>query len=170
MQKTISNDVKTAETLAKMKHKILVLSGKGGMGKSIVAAHLASALAEKKYNVGLLDCDIHGPSIPKILGIEQNKPSVSEQRIQPVEVGPNLKVMSLSFFLPSDDSPIIWRGPVKMGAIKQFVSDVNWGTLDYLIVDLPPGSCGTAKERVETKEEGKYCLDWFICLKKDKLK
>jgi ATP-binding protein involved in chromosome partitioning len=97
-------------------------------------------LAEKKYNVGLLDSDIHGPSIPKILGIENKKPEISEQGINPVVALPNLKVMSMSFFLPDSDSPIIWRGPVKMGAIKQFISDVHWGELDYLIVDLPPGT------------------------------
>jgi ATP-binding protein involved in chromosome partitioning len=140
MENKIHNDVKTTENLAKMKHKIIVLSGKGGVGKSTVAAHLALALAEKKYEVGLLDIDIHGPSIPKILGIENRKPEMSEQGMSPVDVLPNLKVMSMSFFLPDSDSPIIWRGPVKMGVIKQFISDVHWGELDYLIVDLPPGT------------------------------
>jgi len=140
MENKIHNDVKTAENLAKMKHKIIVLSGKGGVGKSTVAAHLALALAEKKYKVGLLDIDIHGPSIPKILGIENRKPEISEHGINPVVALPNLKVMSMSFFLPDSDSPIIWRGPMKMGAIKQFISDVHWGELDYLIVDLPPGT------------------------------
>jgi ATP-binding protein involved in chromosome partitioning len=140
MENKTHNDVKTTENLAKMKHKIIVLSGKGGVGKSTVAAHLALALAEKKYKVGLLDSDIHGPSIPKILGIENRKPEISEQGINPVGALSNLKVMSMSFFLPDSDSPIIWRGPVKMGAIKQFISDVNWGELDYLIVDLPPGT------------------------------
>jgi ATP-binding protein involved in chromosome partitioning len=140
MENKIHNDVKTTENLAKMKHKIMVLSGKGGVGKSTVAAHLALALAEKKYKVGLLDVDIHGPSIPKILGIENRRPEMSEQGMSPVDVLPNLKVMSMSFFLPDSDSPIIWRGPVKMGVIKQFISDVLWGELDYLIVDLPPGT------------------------------
>jgi ATP-binding protein involved in chromosome partitioning len=140
MENKIHNDLKTTENLAKMKHKIMVLSGKGGVGKSTVAAHLALALAEKKYKVGLLDIDIHGPSIPKILGIENRRPEMSEQGMSPVDVLPNLKVMSMSFFLPDSDSPIIWRGPVKMGVIKQFISDVHWGELDYLIVDLPPGT------------------------------
>jgi len=123
-----------------MKHKIIVLSGKGGVGKSTIAAHLALALAKKNFNVGLLDSDIHGPSIPKILGIEHKKPKISEQGITPVDALPHLKVMSMSFFLPNADSPIIWRGPMKMGAIKQFLNDVHWGELDYLIVDLPPGT------------------------------
>jgi ATP-binding protein involved in chromosome partitioning len=136
----MNNDRKTKENLAKMKHKIIVLSGKGGVGKSTVAAHLAIAFAEKKYNVGLLDSDIHGPSIPKILGIESKKPEVSQNGITPVDALPNLKVMSMSFFLPDADSPIIWRGPIKMGAIQQFLNDVHWGDLDYLIVDLPPGT------------------------------
>jgi ATP-binding protein involved in chromosome partitioning len=140
MENKIYNNEKTRENLAKMKHKIMVLSGKGGVGKSTVAAHLALALAEKNYKVGLLDSDIHGPSIPKILGIENKKPELSEQGITPVVAAPNLKVMSMSFFLPTADSPIIWRGPVKMGAIKQFINDVHWGELDYLIVDLPPGT------------------------------
>src|SRR4030042_3070574 len=112
MEIKIHNDIKTMENLAKMKHKIIVLSGKGGVGKSTVAAHLALALAEKKYKVGLLDSDIHGPSIPKILGIENKKPEISKQGINPVDALPNLKIMSMSFFLPNSDSPIIWRGPV----------------------------------------------------------
>ncbi|HUT00091.1 MAG TPA: Mrp/NBP35 family ATP-binding protein [Candidatus Thermoplasmatota archaeon] len=140
MQNKIHNDEKITQNLAKMKHKIFVLSGKGGVGKSTVAAHLGLALAEKKYKVGILDSDIHGPSIPKILGIENKKPDISEQGITPITVLPNLKVMSMSFFLPDSDSPVIWRGPVKMGAIKQFISNVHWGDLDYLIVDLPPGT------------------------------
>ena len=140
MENKMNNDLKTKENLAKMKHKIIVLSGKGGVGKSTVAAHLALALAEKKYNVGLLDSDIHGPSIPKILGIENKKPEITPEGIRPVEALPNLKVMSMSFFLPDADSPVIWRGPMKMGAIKQFLSDVCWGDLEYLIVDLPPGT------------------------------
>ena len=140
MQDKTYNDAKISATLAKMKHKIIVLSGKGGVGKSTVASHLALALAEKKYQVGLLDSDIHGPSIPKMLGIEDKKPEISEQGINPVMALPNLKVMSMSFFLPDADAPVIWRGPAKMGAIKQLLSDVHWGDLDYLIVDLPPGT------------------------------
>ena len=140
MENTLNNNMKTKENLAKMKHKIIILSGKGGVGKSTVAAHLALAFAEKKYNVGLLDSDIHGPSVPKILGIENKKPEITPEGIIPVEALPNLKVMSMSFFLPDADSPIIWRGPMKMGAITQFLSDVHWGDLDYLIVDLPPGT------------------------------
>lgn len=119
---------------------MIVLSGKGGVGKSTVSANLALALSEKGYKVGLLDSDIHGPSIPKMLGLENIQPEVNETGFNPVVVPPNLKVMSMGFLLQDSDSPVIWRGPLKMGVIKQFIGDVNWGDLDYLIVDLPPGT------------------------------
>jgi ATP-binding protein involved in chromosome partitioning len=128
------------QTLAKIHHKLLVLSGKGGVGKSTIATHLALTLANKGKKVGLMDCDFHGPSIPKLLGIEGKKPIITDQGMQPIKVQPNLSVMSISFFLPESDAPVIWRGPIKMGAIRQFLSDVSWGDLDYLIIDLPPGT------------------------------
>ena len=117
-----------------------MLSGKGGVGKSTVSANLAFALSKKGYKVGLLDSDLHGPSIPKILGIENKKPESTQSGINPVLVSPNLMVMSMALLLPDKDSPVIWRGPLKMAAIKQFIGDFNWGDLDYLIVDLPPGT------------------------------
>lgn len=123
-----------------IKNKIMVMSGKGGVGKSTVAANLAAQLALKGFKVGLLDSDIHGPSIPKMFGIEDNRPEVDEKGIVPVPVTENLKVMSIALLLEDKDSPIIWRGPAKMAAIKQFLEDVSWGKLDYLIVDLPPGT------------------------------
>ncbi|HDM66823.1 MAG TPA: ATP-binding protein [Thermoplasmatales archaeon] len=132
---------KVAENLSNIKHKIIVLSGKGGVGKSTVSANLALALANKGYQVGLLDSDFHGPSIPKILGVEDKKPFVTEDgKIEPVAVTDNLKVISMGFFLDDRDSPVIWRGPLKMSAVRQFIGDVNWGKLDFLIVDLPPGT------------------------------
>ncbi len=137
---TQNDNQKVNNSLAKIKHTILVLSGKGGVGKSTVSANIAFALAEKKYTVGLLDCDIHGPSIPKILGVENQKPTTAATGFNPVIVTPNLKVMSMGFLIYDADSPVIWRGPMKMVAIKQFIGDVNWGNLDYLIVDLPPGT------------------------------
>jgi ATP-binding protein involved in chromosome partitioning len=121
-------------------HVILVLSGKGGVGKSTVSANLAYALAAHGRMVGLLDLDIHGPNIPKMLGIEDQRPAVLEKNLDPVHVTGNLAVMSMAFLLPDTSSPVIWRGPMKMAVIQQFLSDVNWGTLDYLIVDLPPGT------------------------------
>jgi len=140
MEKKGYDDSKISQNLAKIKHKIIVLSGKGGVGKSTVSANLAFALSEKKYTVGLLDSDFHGPSIPKILGIEDKKPVPTATGFNPVSVSPKLKVMSIGFLLQDNDSPIIWRGPLKMGVVKQFIGDVNWGELDYLIVDLPPGT------------------------------
>jgi ATP-binding protein involved in chromosome partitioning len=123
-----------------VKHVILVLSGKGGVGKSTVSTNLASALAAHGRQVGLLDLDIHGPNIPKMLGIEDKRPAVLENHMDPVQVTGNLAVMSMAFLLPDTSSPVIWRGPMKMAVIGQFLSDINWGALDYLIVDLPPGT------------------------------
>ena len=131
---------KIIENLHHIRHKLFVLSGKGGVGESTVAANLAVALANKGYDVGLLDSDIHGPSIPKILGIEDKKLEGGGRKIPPILALPRLKVMSMGFLLRDTDSPIIWRGPLKMGVIKQFIGDVDWGDLDYLIVDLPPGT------------------------------
>ena len=133
-------DLKISKNLSRIKHKLIVLSGKGGVGKSTVSANLAYALSTKGYDVGLLDSDLHGPTIPKMLGVENNRPLASDKGINPVIVNPHLKVMSVGFLLSEQDSPIIWRGPLKMGAIKQFIGEVNWGDLDYLIVDLPPGT------------------------------
>jgi ATP-binding protein involved in chromosome partitioning len=123
-----------------VKHVILVLSGKGGVGKSTVSVNLAFALANHGKNVGLLDLDFHGPSIPKMLGIEDQRPAVLAHAIEPVHMTGNLAVMSMAFLLPDTSSPVIWRGPMKMGAIQQFLAEVNWGSLDYLVVDLPPGT------------------------------
>jgi len=140
MEKNNRDDQKIAQNLSRIKHKIIVLSGKGGVGKSTVSVNLAFALSEKKYMVGLMDCDMHGPSIPKILGVEKKKPTASPMGFNPIMITPHLKVMSIGFLLSDTDSPVIWRGPMKMGAIKQFIGDVDWGDLDYLIVDLPPGT------------------------------
>jgi len=123
-----------------VKHVILVLSGKGGVGKSTVSVNLAFALANQGKNVGLLDLDFHGPNIPKMLGIEDQRPSVLEHTIEPVHVTGNLAVISMAFLLPDTSTPVVWRGPMKMGAIQQFLAEVNWGALDYLVVDLPPGT------------------------------
>ncbi len=140
MEKNVYNNLKITKNLSKIKHKIIVLSGKGGVGKSTVSAYLAFALSKKGYKVGLLDSDFHGPSIPKILGIENKKPTPTTDGFDPVSVTQDLKVMSIGFLLQDNDSPVIWRGPLKMGVAKQFIGDVNWGQLDYLIIDLPPGT------------------------------
>lgn len=119
---------------------MLVLSGKGGVGKSTVAANLAMSLALTGHRVGLLDVDIHGPSIPKLMGLEGNRPSADAAGIQPLSVSPNLKVMSIGFLLESERDAVIWRGPMKYSVIQQFLRDVAWGELDYLIIDSPPGT------------------------------
>jgi ATP-binding protein involved in chromosome partitioning len=124
-----------------VKHVILVLSGKGGVGKSTVAANLAMSLSNHGYETGLVDLDIHGPNIPKMLGIEESRlTSLDGVRIDPVKLTGTLGVVSMAFLLPEKSSPVIWRGPMKMTAIRQFLEDVNWGSLDFLVVDLPPGT------------------------------
>ena len=135
-----NDDVKIKNTLNKIKHKIMVMSGKGGVGKSTVATNLAFSLGMNGSEVGLLDIDITGPNIPKMLGIENEKLGGDERGMFPVIIPPHLKVISMAFLLSDKDTPVIWRGPIKMGAIRQFISEVHWGNLDYLIIDLPPGT------------------------------
>ncbi len=136
----IEQDKRLKERMLKIKHKLIVISGKGGVGKTTVAVNLAYGLAVKGKKVGILDVDIHGPNIAKMLGIEGKRLVSSESGIEPFQVLPNLKAISLALLLEDKDQPIIWRGPLKMMTIKQFLADVNWGELDYLIVDSPPGT------------------------------
>ncbi|HOP28538.1 MAG TPA: Mrp/NBP35 family ATP-binding protein [Spirochaetota bacterium] len=129
------------DNMAKIKHKIIVMSGKGGVGKSTVATNLAVALAEKKFKTGLLDIDVHGPSVPKLLGVEDQMAAGSgDKSIIPVKYNDYLSIMSVGFLMQDRDQAVIWRGPLKYGVIKQFLTDVLWGELDYLIVDSPPGT------------------------------
>ncbi|MBI4620362.1 MAG: Mrp/NBP35 family ATP-binding protein [Desulfobacterales bacterium] len=139
-EKDAHSEALLRKTMGKIKHKFMVMSGKGGVGKSTVAANLAVTLAGNGHQVGLLDADIHGPNIPKMLGLDLKKLDGSPDGIEPVSFSPNLKVVSMAFLLSDPDSPIVWRGPLKHGAFKQFLSEVSWGDLDYLIVDLPPGT------------------------------
>ncbi len=127
------------ERLRTIRHKIIVLSGKGGVGKSTVAVNVAVALLKAGHQVGLLDVDIHGPSIPTMLGMQNETVRTQDDQIIPVEHA-GLKVMSIGFLLRQRDDALIWRGPMKMGVIKQFLKDVIWGDLDYLIIDSPPGT------------------------------
>jgi len=129
-----------AKRMDHIKRKILILSGKGGVGKSTVAANLALALASAGKHVGLLDVDIHGPSIPKLLDLEANTITGSDSSLLPIECNSHLKVMSIGFLLQNRNDAIIWRGPLKMNVIKQFLKDVEWGNLDYLVIDCPPGT------------------------------
>ncbi|MDD1730386.1 MAG: Mrp/NBP35 family ATP-binding protein [Methanospirillum sp.] len=123
-----------------VKHVILVLSGKGGVGKSTVAVNLAYALSNHGRQVGLLDLDIHGPNVPKMLGLEDHQLSSENNKIIPVRVTGSLQVISMAFLLPEKSAPVVWRGAMKAGAIRQFLEDTKWGSLDYLVVDLPPGT------------------------------
>jgi Mrp family chromosome partitioning ATPase/Fe-S cluster biogenesis protein NfuA len=127
------------ENLKDVESKIVILSGKGGVGKSTVATNLALALAAHGKKVGLLDADLHGPSIPKILGAEDGKLTGNHNKIEPLKLN-GLKVVSMGFLLKDRDSPVIWKGPMKMGAIRDFLGRIAWGELDYLIIDLPPGT------------------------------
>lgn len=133
-------DNRLRERMSLIRHKIIVMSGKGGVGKTSVAVNLSYALALSQKKVGLLDTDIHGPNVAKMLGIEKGTLGGSEDGIEPVRVLPELKVVSLAFTTHNPDIPIVWRGPLKASAIKQLLSEVNWGTLDYLIIDSPPGT------------------------------
>lgn len=128
---------KMNHNLGKIKHKIAVMSGKGGVGKSTVSVNLAYALALRGKKVGLLDADLHGPNVPLMLGVEGQKLPIPNE---PMPIIENLKVVSLSFYMETSDSPAVWRGPAKIGVIRQFLGEIAWGELDYLIIDLPPGT------------------------------
>ncbi|NLO28179.1 MAG: P-loop NTPase [Actinobacteria bacterium] len=126
--------------MAKVKHKIIVLSGKGGVGKSTVSVNLATALALEGKQVGLLDVDLHGPTVPQLLGLNGAPVAMEGEALAPIPVGENLKVMSIGFLLGERDGAVVWRGPMKAVAIEQFLGEVEWGDLDYLIIDSPPGT------------------------------
>lgn len=129
-----------SERLANVKYRIAVLSGKGGVGKSFISTAIATGLALQNRNVGILDADLHGPSIPKMLGLKNQKLKVGPPGIFPA-VGPlGIKVVSIQFLLSEEDAPVIWRGPLKARAIAEILSNIVWGYLDYLIIDLPPGT------------------------------
>ncbi len=140
-----SKDKKTKDEviqckLMRIKHKLIVMSGKGGVGKSSVATYLSLALAQKGYQVGLMDVDLHGPSIPKMFGLHGLLNITPEHEIIPHEYRPNLKVVSIESMLEDTDSAVIWRGPLKHGVIQQFIADCKWDDLDFLVVDCPPGT------------------------------
>jgi Mrp family chromosome partitioning ATPase len=128
------------DNIGRIRHKIVVMSGKGGVGKSTIATNLAVALSLKGQKVGLMDVDIHGPSIPKMLGLEGNVLRGSETGLAPIVYSDNLRVMSIGFILRTQDDAVIWRAPLKHKLIRDFLTDVQWGDLDYLIIDSPPGT------------------------------
>ncbi len=129
------------ENLAGIKHKLVILSGKGGVGKSTVAVNLAYTLVNQGKKVGILDVDIHGPSIAKLLGIEGQVLTGDQKGIaRPIKIKENFYALTIASLLKSPDDPVIWRGPLKMKLIKQFLGDIKWPELDYLIIDCPPGT------------------------------
>jgi len=139
-QMQADQDVAVNKSLGKIKNKILVMSGKGGVGKTSTSVNLSVALAHKGYSVGLMDVDLHGPDVPRMLGLE-GTPQVNEnKKLNPISYSENLKAISIESFTPNKDDAIIWRGPLKFSAIKQFIGDVDWGNLDFLIIDAPPGT------------------------------
>jgi len=136
-------EVAIKTSLAKIKHKILVMSGKGGVGKSTVSTNLALGLAKRGFKVGLMDVDLHGPDICRMLNLEhrlQDAEPRSGGLLPPIQATENLKVTSLEYMMEDRDDPIIWRGPLKIQAIRQFIADMDWGELDYLVIDAPPGT------------------------------
>jgi Mrp family chromosome partitioning ATPase len=128
-------------SLDRIKHKLLVMSGKGGVGKSTVAVNLAVMLSRKAAGrVGLMDIDLHGPSVPRMLGLVSNARVDASRNIHPVQFSPKLEVLSIESIVRDKEAAVVWRGPLKLNMIRQFISDVEWGDLDYLVIDCPPGT------------------------------
>jgi ATP-binding protein involved in chromosome partitioning len=136
----MQQEIEIVKRMSKIKHKIAVMSGKGGVGKSTIAVNLAAAFAKKGYKTGIMDADVHGPNVPKMFGLEGKTLMFNKEGIIPIETEQGIKVMSVAFLLSSQDVPIVWRGPAKTGAIKQLFSEVIWDDLDLLIIDNPPGT------------------------------
>lgn len=136
----IQQEINLMNNMKNIKTKIAVMSGKGGVGKSTVAANLAEAFQSQGFKTGILDVDIHGPNIPIILGVEGEIVGIEDNKMLPVKTKTGIELMSMAFLLDSQDTPIIWRGPQKSGTIKQLLADVKWGDLDVLIIDNPPGT------------------------------
>ncbi len=128
------------DNMGRIKRKILVMSNKGGVGKSTIAVNFAALLAARGQRTGLLDIDIHGPSVARMTGQEGRAHTSDGKLIEPLEAAPNLKMISMGSIMQEADSPVIWRGALKMGVLKQFLADVNWGELDALVIDAPPGT------------------------------
>ncbi|MBW1893227.1 MAG: Mrp/NBP35 family ATP-binding protein [Deltaproteobacteria bacterium] len=133
-------DAEAKQSLGKIKNKIIVMSGKGGVGKTSVSVNLAIALANKGYKVGIVDVDIHGPDIPRMMGLTGMLDIDSNRKLKPIKYSDNLAAVSIESLSVNKDDAIIWRGPIKHSAIRQFIGDVAWGDLDYLIIDSPPGT------------------------------
>jgi ATP-binding protein involved in chromosome partitioning len=136
----MQQDIEIAKRMGNIKHKIAVMSGKGGVGKSTVSVNITAAFAKKGYKTGIMDADIHGPNVPKMFGVEGKSLKLDKEGIIPIETKEGIKIMSIGFLLSSQDVPVIWRGPAQTGAIRQFLAEIIWGDLDILIIDNPPGT------------------------------
>jgi Mrp family chromosome partitioning ATPase len=139
-QMQAEQDAAITESLGIIKNKILVMSGKGGVGKTSTSVNLSIALANKGFKVGIMDVDLHGPDVPRMLGLEGTPEVNQNKKLNPLSYSDNLKAISIECFTPNKDDAIIWRGPLKFSAIKQFIGEVEWGNLDFLIIDSPPGT------------------------------
>ena len=133
-------DAAVKKSLDTIKNKILVMSGKGGVGKTSTSVNLSIALANKGYQVGIIDVDLHGPDVPRMLGLEGTPELNENKKLNPMRYSKNLKAISIESFTPNKDDAIIWRGPLKFSAIRQFIGEVDWKELDFLIIDSPPGT------------------------------
>jgi ATP-binding protein involved in chromosome partitioning len=133
-------DAAVDSSLKKIKNKYIVLSGKGGVGKTSTSVNLSMALSNKGFKVGIMDVDLHGPDVPRMLGLKGMLDLSKNNKLNPIQYSENLKVVSIESMIPSKDDAIIWRGPLKYSAIRQFIGEVEWGELDFLIIDSPPGT------------------------------
>jgi ATP-binding protein involved in chromosome partitioning len=133
-------DAKINSALGRIKYKFLVMSGKGGVGKTSTAVNLSIALASKGFKVGIMDVDLHGPDVPRMLGLNVMLEVGPNGKLTPARYSDNLMAVSVESLMPSKDEAVIWRGPIKYSAIQQFIGDVNWGELDFLVIDSPPGT------------------------------
>ncbi len=139
-QAQAEQDAAVKSSLDKIKNKIIVMSGKGGVGKTSTSVNLSIALSKKGHNVGIMDVDLHGPDVPRMLGLDGMPEVNANRKLNPMRFSDKLKAISIETFTPSKDDAIIWRGPLKFSAIRQFIGDVDWGELDFLVIDSPPGT------------------------------
>jgi len=138
--KTALQDQRITKALERIRYKLFVMSGKGGVGKSSISVNIAAALAARGFKVGLMDVDIHGPSVPRLLGLSGQLETGKGSMVKPMRFSDNLHVVSMESLLLDPDQAVLWRGPMKTSAIRQFIADVEWGELDFLVVDSPPGT------------------------------
>lgn len=146
------------QSLSQIKHKIVVMSGKGGVGKTSTSVNLAIALSKKGYQVGIMDVDLHGPDVPRMLGLDASPDMNENRKIIPVPYSKTLSAISIESLTPDKDNAIIWRGPIKFSAIRQFIADVAWGDLDFLIIDSPPGTGDEPLTVAQTIPEAKALI------------